>query len=824
LQIYASDLAGNEAQLVVRFDIDRVAPAIEILGVTDGAVYAGGVTPAIDISDTNLRSTQLSLNGQPYVSATPIEAEGSYLLEAAASDAAGNTTRVELRFRIDRSAPVIAIGGVVDGAHYNTGVSAIVDVDDAGPFEASATLNGEPYVSGAAIDAPGNYLLSVIASDEAGNTAAETVAFVIDTSAPLISIEGIVDDGYYAAATPRIEVDEAHPNTLEITLDGAAYVSQTPIHEEGGHLLRVVATDLAGNRASREVLFTVDATPPQVVVDTPLHGETLFDRNTDVVGRSEAFAQVELVLGQARYASRANAAGEFEFAGIVLEQGFNELVLGAVDRAGNAGPLTKVAVQVVSGGIPGEYRTPGGVLVWAPLDDDCKSQKSRKSKKSKKTKKTKKSKKSKKSSKYSACHRHEPGEMLDHEGEPAMLAIEAALDAARRDYQLVHGANDFLAALRSQRFGTLLLLDWHKYYCDRRDQACDDRGRKHAELKLDKQQWREIRALVASGSGLVLIKTRPDNAGDLESLGGIKVRGELPEVTAIDLLGEPLGDAGRVAYAGRALNIEPEGATPIALSEPRAEVTMTATEIAAGRVVVLGFNPGAIGDRERAVALLDEVFSWVTPSTGGLAANGVAEVAWLVEEVADGTPIELRIELPPQLRLIAAGDALLDADRSVASWQRRDDNRFAALLRLAAVTGSYQIEATLSRLENGQPVVLDSSRLTLEIDRSFAAARDHLLAAMADFRSARRDQDPEYDARDAAKILERLDKAFEHDPANATGDDLDKAIDELSKAVYEIDKKALDPAPLQRLVGDAMCFYQAAWTERLADDQGDGND
>jgi len=813
LEIYATDLAGNQAQQVVQFTIDQQAPAIEISGLVDGAAYNTLVAPVIQISDANLHSQQVRLNGQTYLSATPIAAEGDYVLEAIGIDIAGNTTRVEYRFSIDFSAPSIAISGVADQAHYNRDVIALVDVSDAGQYTASITLNGQAYVPGEPISAPGDYQLVVTASDAAGNAAGATLAFVIDRTAPVIDIGGVVDNGFYKAAAPAISVSETHLDSLGITLDGVDYVSQTPVSAEGGHLLRVAARDRAGNESIREVFFTVDFTAPLVSVDTPLHGETLFTRNTDVVGQTEPFATVHLQLGQARLVTQADVGGLFAFNGVVLEQGANTLLLNATDRAANAGPLTEISVQVVSGDVPGEYRAPGGILIWsAHRQDDCTSVKSKKSVKSTKSVTALKDGKP-------DCHVHQPGEMLQHAGEPGLALLQQALAAERRDYLLVHNEYDFLRAMRSQRFGTLLLLDWHKDYCGKYDNSCATDGFELDELKVGRDTRDEIRALVASGSGLLWIKTRPEQEDDWTGLAGVRARAALNGVSTIEVLDSPIATAGEFDYAGRAVTLDLDGATALGVAQPRGKTVLSANDYGAGRVVVLAFNPAAAVDAERAARLLAELVAYVTPVTTNLTVNGVAEVDWVIEDVPAATAIELRVNLPAGLRFLHAADATLNESRDEALWQRdyaAADNRFSALVRLAAAAGSYDIDAALAQVDGEQRLVLGTGQLSLAIDDRFAEYRAQLLASVVAIEVAKKGKSSKHDKYAIRKILDLLDEAFAHEPASAALADIESAIDALLEVAYEVEKKALNTRPLTRQLGDVLRVYQSAWYRLVA--------
>ncbi|MEO8673617.1 MAG: hypothetical protein ABI411_20075, partial [Tahibacter sp.] len=87
----ASDAADNAAQLgPIAFAVDGSVPLINISGVADGDVGNQTVVPVIAISDAHPRTSEATLNGQTYISGTPIIASGNYQLVVSADDQADN--------------------------------------------------------------------------------------------------------------------------------------------------------------------------------------------------------------------------------------------------------------------------------------------------------------------------------------------------------------------------------------------------------------------------------------------------------------------------------------------------------------------------------------------------------------------------------------------------------------------------------------------------------------------------------------------------------------------------------------------------------------
>jgi len=179
LVVTADDLAGHEATATVTFKIDRTNPVVSISGVTEGTYYNVGVIPNVSVSDANLLGSNVTLNGQPFTSGTPITADGDYMLSAAGWDCAGNSASASVSFVVDRTPPSILVTGVVEGGTHNLGTAANITVTDAHLDTWSATLNGNPYTSGTPITEVGSYVLVVQAFDLATNEATRTVNFSI---------------------------------------------------------------------------------------------------------------------------------------------------------------------------------------------------------------------------------------------------------------------------------------------------------------------------------------------------------------------------------------------------------------------------------------------------------------------------------------------------------------------------------------------------------------------------------------------------------------------------------------------------------------------
>ena len=160
------------------FEIDTSAPDVSIGVVTQGGSYATSQTPTVTIADA--ATWTVTLNGSPYTTGTPI-GEGTWTIEASATDEFGRTTTSAVDFEIDTSPPDVTIGVVTQGGSYATSQTPTVTIADAATW--TVTLNGYPYTTGTPIG-EGTWTIEASATDEFGRTTTAAVDFTIDITAP----------------------------------------------------------------------------------------------------------------------------------------------------------------------------------------------------------------------------------------------------------------------------------------------------------------------------------------------------------------------------------------------------------------------------------------------------------------------------------------------------------------------------------------------------------------------------------------------------------------------------------------------------------------
>ncbi len=216
--------------------------------------------------------------------------------------------------------------------------------------------------------ADGPHGLQVRARDVPGHLRIEPTparSITVDGSPPAILIEGIVDGQLSnQPLVATITITDAHPGTSQILLDGVAYVSGTPVGSDGPHLLRVTATDAVGNASTRELRFTVDRTPPVLVIQQPAANAATPLSHLPLVASTEAGIEVELLDQAAPTVVISDPQGLARFPAVWLTPGENLLRVRARDLAGNLSTVQTVrVVRLVSTTAPVEavLQHPGAV-------------------------------------------------------------------------------------------------------------------------------------------------------------------------------------------------------------------------------------------------------------------------------------------------------------------------------------------------------------------------------------------------------------------------------------------------------------------------------
>ena len=284
ITVTAEDTAGNTKTQTFTVTLDTVAPAIQITGVSEGDIVSGNISAAITgdadlhtytwtLTSTGVNQTGTKTNVSYN---TPAGTKDIFTLIVDAYDSVGNMTRETLTFNVDTAAPVITNGAFEALSKNNQNISITVspvtaDVEvniykdgirvmNAGIVETENAGAGTKSYSFTA-SAEGSYSVSVSAIN-GPSVASKTLNFVIDKTAPVISITG-VEDGQTYTTKPSIAFSATSSATTTATLTKSGAAAQTigsgyEVAANGTYTLLVTSTDAAGNTATQTLSFTVN--------------------------------------------------------------------------------------------------------------------------------------------------------------------------------------------------------------------------------------------------------------------------------------------------------------------------------------------------------------------------------------------------------------------------------------------------------------------------------------------------------------------------------------------------------------------------------------
>ncbi len=261
--------------------------------------------------------------------------------------------------------------GAPDGSHRVSSATLWVNGQEvAGPddfsqhvsgFSRGVSLTPQTTLKVKLASAPGSYL-TISLCGQGGDATSPRLTWsepppLVGTPTPRLAVSYEDVKGPDDGAASGVDT-----STLAVTLDGVdrtALFTKGPSEAsadvpadlalaEGPHALKATIRDLAGNVASAETPFTVDATGPELSVDSPKSGDSLKATPAEVRGRvrdADPEATVECRAGaQAAAGTRSGPGTEAAFTcSLPLAEGPNTIEVVARDRLGHE---TTVSVPV----------------------------------------------------------------------------------------------------------------------------------------------------------------------------------------------------------------------------------------------------------------------------------------------------------------------------------------------------------------------------------------------------------------------------------------------------------------------------------------------
>ncbi len=276
-----SDMAGNTTTSTRTIRLDTTPPSLSLsIPPADGSngwFVSGPVTASASATDaTSGVSGSASINGGG-VSFTA-SADGTYNLTATVSDIAGNTASSSGTISLDTTPPSLSVSvppaDGLNGWFVSGPVTVSASATDATSGVNSLSINAGSSTFTASAD--GTYALSVVTTDNAGNSTSTGRTVRLDTTPPSLSISVPPADGsngwYISPVTLTGSGSDATSGlaSIQYRLDGGAWISGASLSVPNGvHVVEFQASDVAGNQISESHTIFVDTTPPTVTVTLP---------------------------------------------------------------------------------------------------------------------------------------------------------------------------------------------------------------------------------------------------------------------------------------------------------------------------------------------------------------------------------------------------------------------------------------------------------------------------------------------------------------------------------------------------------------------------
>ncbi|MEO8379456.1 MAG: Ig-like domain-containing protein [Acidobacteriota bacterium] len=366
LNVSVLDWAGNAASATSTFTVDAIKPVVQVTSPAAGSWHSGGSLQVAgtvqDVSPLNLdvNGVTTMASGGSFSATIPTH-EGSLLIRAMATDAAGNIGTAEVTVNVDSNPPLITVTsplpGLVTAQSSFTLTGTVADTStvtfllDGAPL----ALSGDTFSTIVSLDSDGKKSVTLTATDQAGNSSSKTVEVTRDTAAPQIVVVSPLSGAVVGAVPVVLSGTVQDATTTTVTVDGAAatvtgdawQVSLSDL-TEGTATFSIVATDAAGNATPLSHTITVDLAAPAVTITAPASGTLTKEATTTVTGRvtDTTLATVTLAGITATLQPGANADEKlFTLTGVPLGGGDNTLTAIATDALGRTGQASTLVTR-----------------------------------------------------------------------------------------------------------------------------------------------------------------------------------------------------------------------------------------------------------------------------------------------------------------------------------------------------------------------------------------------------------------------------------------------------------------------------------------------
>ncbi|MBA2860038.1 SBBP repeat-containing protein [Methanococcus maripaludis] len=277
----------------IAVNVDENAPLVTI-NTLEKSYNTTSIVINATATDLNLDSVVAEINGTEnitlenisgyFVNSTFEFSEGLNTLKIYANDSFGHMNSSEnITFRVDLNSPEITIK-LIEEKYLKNGSNVINFTVNESNLDKVTAFNGSTEIL--LNNSTGNYLNSVVLNegiynvtirinDTAGNIAEKSLNFIIDTTAPVITLNTPVNGTTFTTSSISLNIsaNDSLSNVssvlaqigsirnVTLSFDGTYYTGNTGTLPNGNYEITILATDLVGNVNSNETVNITVAVP-----------------------------------------------------------------------------------------------------------------------------------------------------------------------------------------------------------------------------------------------------------------------------------------------------------------------------------------------------------------------------------------------------------------------------------------------------------------------------------------------------------------------------------------------------------------------------------
>lgn len=226
------DTVGNSRTVTTAFELDTTPPEVKINFPSNNSFVRETITVSGIANDLHLDMISLEIDGikasstSTYTWDTSLVNDGSHEIKLSAVDIVKNSASTSLNVIVDNTPPVIQLSPT-NGTEFYSDQNLTIDYNatDAisGVASSSVVFDGTAVSKGDPIDLrnllTGSYIIRVIATDNAGNSAESSTTFVVKPLLAVVEIKpstlNINSSGNWI--TGFIEVPDYSPESIDIS-------------------------------------------------------------------------------------------------------------------------------------------------------------------------------------------------------------------------------------------------------------------------------------------------------------------------------------------------------------------------------------------------------------------------------------------------------------------------------------------------------------------------------------------------------------------------------------------------------------------------------